>query len=673
MQFDILDQLNLRLSGSWSDRSRQFNSHSNNFSGAAPNTPTLNVLNNRFFEDKFTNLLFSSKLTFVVSPTSLLDVSLNIFNSELDREDSYFGNDWESWYDSTAVSNHTGGRVTYRNAFNPDYDYLFNGLFFARDGDPYPTYRKQEQEYVGGSFNYTTQAGQHHELKIGGTLTKYKLRRFALTVSSASQQLLGGNANSIRDISPDSYVSAGAVNNYGYDIYGDDADSDVFNSSGFQTAQAPYEPLFGAFYIQDKVEYRDLVINAGLRLDYFDSDGRVLVNPENPDRLVGQDILDEATAWEDKDADILVQPRVAFSFPVSEETKFYANYGRFVQLPELETMFAGVHAYNRQYVAAGFSFQDPVGYALNPIRTTSYEIGFSQQVGSVAAFDLSGFYRNVRGQVQVDKVFPADGSGLSPYNILVNGDFATTKGLEFSLRLRRTNRLQATFNYTLSSAQGTNSTRTSDVAVLEIGNASERPSVVNPLDFNQTHRGAMIFDYRFDEGDGGAILQNLGLNGILSFNSGHAYTTTRSLVGQANSYDAGVDYMNDTRSRRALEGIGASNTPWNFQFDLSIDKSLDLFAGLDLKLYARIENLFNTKNVINVFNNTGTATDDGYIQPIDSRADEFRQAFIDTYGEDYITTYTAVNIDNGQSYWDQLGLQLFSQPRQVFFGLRLNY
>ena len=123
------------------------------------------------------------------------------------------------------------------------------------------------------------------------------------------------------------------------------------------------------------------------------------------------------------------------------------------------TMYAGEHEYNYEYLAAGFAFRDPAGYALEPVRTTSYEVGFRQQLGRVAAFDLAGFYRNVRGQVQMDQIIPVSTAGLSPYNILVNGDFATTQGLELGVTLRRIQRLQGQLNYTFTSAEGTGSTR----------------------------------------------------------------------------------------------------------------------------------------------------------------------------------------------------------------------
>src|SRR5690606_34764223 len=39
---------------------------------------------------------------------------------------------------------------------------------------------------------------------------------------------------------------------------------------------APYEPVYYAGYLQDKIEYRDLVVNLGLRVDVFDNNTLVL-------------------------------------------------------------------------------------------------------------------------------------------------------------------------------------------------------------------------------------------------------------------------------------------------------------------------------------------------------------------------------------------------------------
>ncbi len=73
--------------------------------------------------------------------------------------------------------------------------------------------------------------------------------------------------------------------------------------------------------------------------------------------------------------------------------------------------------------------------------------------------------------------------------------FATTKGVEIRLTLRRIERLQAQLNYTLSSAEGTGSNETAYYSASYNGTAI--PTITSPLDFNQTHRGSVLLDYRF--------------------------------------------------------------------------------------------------------------------------------------------------------------------------------
>ena len=56
------------------------------------------------------------------------------------------------------------------------------------------------------------------------------------------------------------------VNNYGYDVLG----NSYSGSSNYATGQiAPYQPIFGGLYVQDKLEYKNLILNAGLRFDYI--------------------------------------------------------------------------------------------------------------------------------------------------------------------------------------------------------------------------------------------------------------------------------------------------------------------------------------------------------------------------------------------------------------------
>ena len=43
-----------------------------------------------------------------------------------------------------------------------------------------------------------------------------------------------------------------------------------------------FSPIEYSLYAQNKIELQDLIMNVGLRFDYFDSNGRILSDPSDP-------------------------------------------------------------------------------------------------------------------------------------------------------------------------------------------------------------------------------------------------------------------------------------------------------------------------------------------------------------------------------------------------------
>ncbi len=657
ISFDF-NPINFRLSGA-------FNTRRTYTDGA----PWLNILRDREVYDDLNSYLVSAKMTHILSPTTFYEVNLGAFSSQLERGDSYLGNDWMSWYDSSKVAAHG---ATYRDAWRPDFNYVLNGIPFSRKGAPSNFYRKLDQSYFSGSFNLTSQLGRHHEIKAGAEVKAYTVRYFDIAPSVmlfAADPAYGNRLGittygSVENVPVNVWNQNGGVDSYGYDIYGNAIDAAKTYSDG-SVALAPKKPVFGALYLQDKIEYDDLIINAGLRMDYFDPDDRRLRDPANVkfDKNTSQILASE---WIDMDPFVLVSPRLGFSFPVDEKTVFYLQYGKFAQMPSLSQIYTSERTASNIITVGGFALR-AVGFGLDPVRTTNYEVGFRRQLSDYAAFDITGFYRNIKGQVQTIRQKPDAGAASQVFNRLVNGDFATTKGLEFKMTLRRYQRLQAQFNYTFTDAEGTGSGSTSFISAAE--RDANLPTILSPLDYAQRHRGSINLDYRFGKGDGGPVFENFGANMLFTFNSGHPYTrVTAPPGGQVDPYTAGVDYMADTRSRSALEPLNSSTTPWNFVTDLRLDKTINVTDQIDATFYVRVNNLFNTKNVINVYQKTGSATDDGYLtNPALSGQN------IEQLGPQYRDMYQAIVLDNGGAYRSQLGLELFGQPRQIFFGVKLTY
>ncbi len=639
-------------------------------------TPMLSLLNDRYHYYDQNTMLFTGKATKVFSSDTYLDLKVNYYTYHREFGDSYFGNDWHSYYDSTKVAEHTDGEVIYRNAWRPWYSYVIDGFTFERNGSPYNLYHNRKQNYFGVASDFVTQMGRSHQVKTGFDFRAYTIRSFSISPSvmiySAENGTVPGynTYGSIEDIPVDTWMINGAVRAYGYDVYGKEIDDskhyydDDGNSLGY--VDAPKKPKTLGAYIMDKIEYRDLIVNAGLRLDYFDSDDRTLKDPSNPDVDPNSSTLAES-AWKDIDPYVILSPRIGLSFPVTDRTAFYMQYGKFAQMPSYDQIYFTSFTYARQIVRQGYYFLNPVGYGLEPEKTTSYEVGFRQQVSENAAFDVTAFYKNIRGLIQVAYISPSSDATIpGRYAAYVNGDFATTKGLEFRLTLRRSRRLSTQINYTLTNAEGTQSNSNSSYGALYLNTAT--PTTINPLDYSPTHTGSVNMDYRFGKNDGG-ILQQSGLNLLFSFTSGHPYThVTVPAGGQSDPYTAGVDYMYDTRARVAAEPLGSSTTPWTFNTDLKLDKSFDI-AKVRCTAYLIVTNLFNRKNVINVYEKTGSASDDGFL----SDADISAATVANNGGREYIDLYRAINLENGQAYWDEVGKQLYSHPRQIFFGVKFSF
>jgi outer membrane receptor protein involved in Fe transport len=635
-------------------------------------TSRLFNLDRNQLEDLSTGLL-NFKITHLLSAKSFYEVNFNYFDRREVRYDPIFKHDFWSYWDSTA---NAAAGVQFRSysAMSPwggggAQPVDIYGFEFVAPGTP-NAYTKNKRNYWGGSIAFNTQY-LNHELKIGGSMERWTARNFANDAGWTRTQLEAAWVN------PDLYraalagdpVAAGDFRSrsgasqwltYGYDTFGNETDVDGPNG-----ARNPY---YLSFYAQDKFEARDMVINAGLRVDVIDNDDFEFADPTNPpwDQQSQGLFVDQLIKTK---AAVEVSPRLGMAFPVTERTVFHLQYGKFVQAPRLTDLYNGSTWYDALF-GGGTSFRtNVVGLGLKPEKTTQYEIGFSQQFTDAAAFDVTAYYKNIQDQIQFSRVRVDPQSGSQDYNVLVNGDFATTAGVELSLTLRRTKRAAAQLNYTFSRSLGTGSTPTTAVAGIE--QVTQTPSIISPLDFNRPQRGSMSFDYRFAPGDGGPILQQLGMNLLFNFSSGHPYTRSIGEFGQQSPNLAGQ--ITDPRSSHPSEPVNASLTPWNYDLNLRLDKSVDI-SGLNLNVYMYVQNLTNRKNVINVFRRTGNAFDDGFLGDPELNG----QIIAANGGPAYVALHQAINLNgNGGNYaqaeHDIVGLQLLGPPRQIRFGAKLEF
>ncbi|MEL6823776.1 MAG: TonB-dependent receptor plug domain-containing protein, partial [Calditrichota bacterium] len=106
-------------------------------------------------------------------------------------------------------------------------------------------------------------------------------------------------------------------------------------------------PMQFAAYIQDKIEFESVIINVGLRFDYFDSQGRVLADQRDPNIFLPINPANQALTleerqeiwYEDADAKFQFSPRLGVAYPVSERSNLYFSFGSFLQIPEYRFLY----------------------------------------------------------------------------------------------------------------------------------------------------------------------------------------------------------------------------------------------------------------------------------------------------------------------------------------------
>ena len=602
------------------------------------------------------SLLLNLKTTYLISAKSFIVANVNFYDARGKSYDPIFEDNYMLYSDSLAASDNGYKYVSYTNGPRT---YDFYGFPFDRPGILLSGYAKDHNNYLGGSVAYTTQ-WKKHAFKAGGSFQRWTIRHFAVGGASNILQTirtnpdLAANSDSLRGLIGNQLFRS--WNNYGYDVFGNEVSSGTFDAK---------HPVFASAYLEDRLEVSDLILNLGLRYDYFDMDSWKWANPKLPSVNNQTHLLNESSLISGSTFQY-VSPRVGFSFPVTDRTVFHLQYGKFVQAPSLSIAYRGVYQ-AAQILTATNLFTNPIAYDPQPIRTTQYEIGFSQQFSDNIALDVTAFYKDIKGQIQYTEIFTDPGAARSKYASYVNQDFSTTKGLELSLKIRRTNRVRAQINYTYSSAEGTNSFTGSGIGALEVSN--QAPTVISPLNYNFTHAGSMMLDYRFGKNDGGPILEQLGINLLFTFNSGHPFTFAQDLgLGQASPWTGGLIPSADSRGRRPIGPVNSSTTPWNYNLDLRIDKTVEIYK-FDVNFYVYVRNLLNTRNVTNVYQKTGNAYNDGFLES------PAGQQIISgsRYTERFADLYRSLNLGNREAAFTQYGYDLFSTPRQIRAGVSINF
>jgi hypothetical protein len=463
----------------------------------------------------------------------------------------------------------------------------------------------------GVDLNFTKQF-KNHLLEFGGLYERSQVRYYSVR----AWLLAKDKETTPRDIR---YNNAVGVF-YGYDIFGSSNDNSSFRtitdpvtgSTDDIEEAGPKKPTIAGAYIQDRIEFQDFILNLGARWDYFKADHYRFKDPENiygegpnPNRLDPEDL-------EEMPAENYISPRVGFAFPVTQYTVFHAQYGIFRQVPLFNDIY---DSWTNLMIMEQRDGQGQNNGWVEMEKTTQYEFGFKQQLGTLASLDLTAYYKNVQGLINLRTERTAFGQTTRNYITTANQDFGTVKGLAFSFNLRRLGPISTKVDYTLALSEGTGSDPSSSRTATFRNPNNEIPLAIAPLDFDQRHTLTASIDIRGGRGEGPTVFgtklfSDAGANFLLSYNSGRPYTP----VEQVNPLEGDQGLFGSTTTQY----VNSAYMNGVLRLDLRVDKQFNV-SRVTLVPYLWVQNLFDTENHFDVWRSTGKPDETGFLDTPDGQ------------------------------------------------------
>lgn len=374
-----------------------------------------------------------------------------------------------------------------------------------------------------------------------------------------------------------------------------------------------------AAYLQDKIELEYLIVNVGLRFDYFQPDGEVLLDPNNVAALDSLQPPFPAGYFKKASAKQQISPRIGISYPISDKGALHISYGHFFQVPPFEYLYLNP---NFRIPLTG-NYPDFVGSVignadLKPQQTVMYEVGLQQQLLDDLGIDVTAYYKDIRNLLGVQIHVKNNYKKFAEY---INTDYGAVTGFTISLDKRFDNNFGGSIDYTYQVAKGNASDPNDDYTKAQASPPIQPNTVLVPLNWDRRH----------------------SLNFTLTYGTPDDFIA--SAVGQLGT---GLPYTPAYQNQRTgLEN--SANKPNFFNVDLYLTKYLELY-GLNFSVFMKIYNLFDTANELTVFDDTGSA---GYT------LDETRQQAAPR------------GVNTIQDYFTRP--DFYSAPRQIILGASVNF
>ncbi len=433
------------------------------------------------------------------------------------------------------------------------------------------------------------------------------------------------------------------------------ADDKVQNVPLYTGTSIPtmYSPTRGSLYVQNRLDIGDVVLEGGLRWDYFDPNGffpRVPGYVFNvPDSLkadflrftsatgpladrvqLNSDCGGAATAaqrtnsagqvvCEDNFIKASVKkafaPRLAVSFPVTPTSTFRFSYSHNTQVPSLT---GGGSLFGSAYtdLTGGANTNTTFGRDVDIPRTVLFEAGYRQVFGGSTVVDAAVYSKTTRNSLTYRKLPFEDPKipGRTVFiNVLTNADYSLARGLDLRLDRRFSEIADLSVNYSFVDARGTGSDpntytglilRRSTNVGLFTGQPTDPPELLLTLNQSRAHNVAGTFSLLFpSDWHSGSVANtvfgDVGIFATFRLASGLPYTR---LVNAGNGQTGPPTFAGLVGV--PSEELNASRTPGFKTLDMRIHRGFRVGAKR-MRVFADFRNPLHIANTNFVYMETG--------------------------------------------------------------------
>ncbi len=368
-------------------------------------------------------------------------------------------------------------------------------------------------------------------------------------------------------------------------------------------------------FAEDRLDLGDVVLVGGIRYDYFDVGAdkwkdfpRLSSYPGfTPDSL--SSLLTPYTSHN------YVSPHIQVAFPVTERTNFRLSYAQQVQAPDYSVVLYGSNT-----DLAITNTNNRYGTDLDFGKTILFEFGVRHAFSDDMVLDVTVYNKDnlANAAGRLIGTFDPRTQSRADLRQVVNQDFGNTRGIDVRIDRRFGNIFNGVLSYSFQDARNTGSDPFtyinfgSRITSAITGSAAPPPQAAQPVGYSRPHSLAAQFAFNFpaDFQQGtfiGTVMKRVGIFGTARYASGTPYTRCDPTLDDDLAVQSGG-------TCNTLGGdFNAARLPSFKNVDLRVTKGFRL-GSFDLTAYADARNVFNIKNILQVFAQTGTTESQRYRQ-----------------------------------------------------------